>query len=107
MSRHQFKEPPVKLDRLTCAPEFLKDDTGIVDRVGIILSKLDGVTISRQRFFPFRLLLQHGAAIVKCLGVVRFQLDGIFKGRQCLVEKSLVLQDGSQIIVGDGKPGIE
>src|ERR1700676_4366473 len=46
-SRYQFKQSPVKIDRLTRASELLEDDAGIVDRVSVIRPKLDGTTIRR------------------------------------------------------------
>ncbi len=107
MSRHSLKQLAVKIDRLARASEFLKHNTGIVDRVRVILAQRDRLTVSRQRFFQSGLLLQRCGAIVERLGVVRLQLDGMIERRHCLVEQTPVLQDRSQIIVDHGNPGIE
>src|SRR5260370_1346169 len=66
MSRHPFKQPAVKIDRLTRATEVLQDNAGIVDRVSVIRSKLHGLTLTAQR--PTATLESQGAsASLRCL----------------------------------------
>ena len=63
VSRHLFQKPAVKIDRLAGASEFHKHNAGVVDRVSVILPKLNGMRICRQRLFQFDLLLQDSRAI--------------------------------------------
>jgi len=95
----------VKIDRLTGAPEFHKHDTGIVDARRLRSS--EGVTVGRQRFFQFGLLLQRCRAIVERLRVVRLQLDRIVKKPPARCRADPCPSRRRQIIVDDRNAGIE
>ena len=49
MSWHPLKQLTVEIDCIACASEFLQHDAGIVDRVGVIATKRDGLAVTRQR----------------------------------------------------------
>ncbi|HEY3891505.1 MAG TPA: hypothetical protein VGM00_06060 [Bradyrhizobium sp.] len=107
MIRHPVEQAAVKFDGLARASELLKHNSGIVDRLGIIVPQPDGAAVGRQRLFQSRLLLQKSSAIVKCFGVVRFQPDGRVESRQRRVGQTFVLQDRSEVVVGRGNAGRE
>ncbi|HLG83309.1 MAG TPA: hypothetical protein VKY22_20020 [Bradyrhizobium sp.] len=85
----------------------MKDDSGIVDRIGKIRPQRDCAAIATESLFQPALVPQNGRKIVKGLSIVRLKADRPLQAGRGGVQPSQILQDDAEVIVNDRNPRID